>query len=38
MREAVDAAELAGANFANYDNDNDGSVDGILAIHAGGRC
>lgn len=35
VREAVDAAELAGANFANYDNDNDGSVDGILAIHAG---
>ena len=35
VREAVDAAELAGANFANYDNDNDGSVDGILVVHAG---
>jgi M6 family metalloprotease-like protein len=34
-REAVDAAELGGANFANYDNDNDGSVDGILVVHAG---
>lgn len=34
-REAVDAAEVAGANFANYDNDNDGRVDGILVVHAG---
>jgi len=35
VREAVDAAEVAGVNYANYDNDNDGRVDGILAIHAG---
>lgn len=35
VREAVDAAELAGANFSNYDNDNDGDVDGILTVHAG---
>ena len=35
VREAVDAAELAGVNFANYDNNSDGRVDGILAVHAG---
>ena len=35
VREAVDAAEQAGANYSNYDNDNDGDVDGILAVHAG---
>lgn len=35
VREAVDAAELAGANFSNYDNDNDGDVDGILTVHSG---
>ena len=35
VREAVDAAELAGVNFANYDNDNNGNVDGILAVHSG---
>jgi M6 family metalloprotease-like protein len=35
VREAVDAAELAGVNFANYDNNNDGDVDGVLAVHAG---
>lgn len=34
-REAVNAADAAGANFANYDNDNDGDVDGILVVHAG---
>lgn len=34
-REAVVAAEAAGVNFANYDNDNDGDVDGILTVHAG---
>jgi len=35
VREAVDAAEVAGVNFANYDNDNDNRVDGILAVHSG---
>lgn len=34
-RESVLAADAAGANFANYDNDNDGDVDGILTVHAG---
>ncbi|MEQ8908193.1 MAG: CUB domain-containing protein [Vicingaceae bacterium] len=35
VREAVDAAEAAGINYANYDNDGDNQVDGILAVHAG---
>lgn len=34
-REAVNAAETAGVNFANYDNDSDGDVDGILVVHSG---
>ena len=35
VREAVDAAETAGVDFSQYDNDSDGDVDGILAIHSG---
>ena len=35
VREAVDAAELAGVDFSLYDNDGDFDVDGILAVHAG---
>jgi len=35
VREAVDAAEIAGTNFSLYDNDSDGDVDGILSIHSG---
>ena len=35
VREAVDAAEIAGVDFSNYDNDNDNDVDGILAVHSG---
>ncbi|NOG56816.1 MAG: M6 family metalloprotease domain-containing protein [Bacteroidetes bacterium] len=35
VREAVNAAETAGVNFALYDNNNDNAVDGILAVHAG---
>lgn len=35
VREAVDAAEIAGTNFSLYDNDTDGDVDGILVIHSG---
>lgn len=35
VREAVDAAELAGTNFSLYDNNSDGDVDGILAVHSG---
>ncbi len=35
VREAVDAAEIQGVNYANYDNDNNGRVDGILVVHSG---
>lgn len=35
VRAAVDAAEDAGVDFSEYDNDNDGKVDGIAVIHAG---
>ncbi len=34
-REAVNAAEADGTNFALYDNNSDGNVDGIMIIHAG---
>jgi len=34
VTEAVNAAD-ASVNFANYDNDNDGSVDGVYVIYAG---
>ena len=34
-REAVDAAEAAGIDFSIYDNDKDGSIDGIILVHAG---
>ncbi|RDC65538.1 hypothetical protein AHMF7616_04168 [Adhaeribacter pallidiroseus] len=35
VREAVDAAELAGVDFSKYDNDKDGIADGIMVAHAG---
>ncbi len=35
IQEAVDAAEAAGVDFSDYDNDNDGNVDGIIIVHAG---
>ncbi|PSR53062.1 hypothetical protein AHMF7605_05740 [Adhaeribacter arboris] len=35
IREAVDAAQLAGVDFSKYDNDKDGNVDGIMVAHAG---
>ena len=35
LREAVDAAQNAGVDFSLYDNDNDGYVDGVIAVHAG---
>ena len=35
VREAVDAAEVAGTNYSLYDNDSDGDVDGILTVHSG---
>lgn len=34
ITEAVNAADAA-ANFANYDNDGDGKVDGVYVIYAG---
>ncbi|MEI7596865.1 MAG: M6 family metalloprotease domain-containing protein [Bacteroidota bacterium] len=34
--EALAAAEQAGVDFSQYDNDGDGEVDGIQFIHAGG--
>ena len=34
-REAVDAAEAAGVDFSQYDNDGDGNLDGIIFVHAG---
>lgn len=35
VEEAVDAAEAAGVDFSNYDNDGDGEVDTVFVIHAG---
>jgi M6 family metalloprotease-like protein len=35
VREAIDSAEANGVDFSIFDNDNDGSVDGIQVIHAG---
>ena len=35
VREAIDAAENTGIDFSLFDNDNDGSVDGIIVVHAG---
>jgi M6 family metalloprotease-like protein len=35
IEEAIDAAEDDGVNFARYDNDGNGSVDGIVVIHSG---
>ncbi len=33
--EALDAAEAAGVDFSEYDNDNDGEVDGVIFVHSG---
>lgn len=35
VAEAIDKAEADGVNFANYDNNGDGYVDGIQVVHAG---
>ncbi|MFP4293971.1 MAG: M6 family metalloprotease domain-containing protein [Cyclobacteriaceae bacterium] len=35
VSEAVDAAEAAGMDFSQYDNDGDEDVDGIIIVHAG---
>jgi len=35
VEEAVDAAEAAGVDFSNFDNDGDGFVDTVFIVHAG---
>jgi len=35
VRDAVVAADSAGVDFKQYDNDNDGEVDGLVLLHAG---
>ncbi|MBJ7428197.1 MAG: M6 family metalloprotease domain-containing protein [Bacteroidia bacterium] len=35
VRDAVVAADSAGVDFAQYDNDQDGKVDGLVLLHAG---
>jgi M6 family metalloprotease-like protein len=35
VQEAILAADAAGINFAPFDNDNDGKVDGVQIIHSG---
>ncbi len=35
VQEAVDLANNAGLNFAQYDNDGNGNVDGVMVVHAG---
>ena len=35
VEEAVDAAEIAGCDFSQYDNDGDGEAESIIIVHAG---
>ncbi|MFH0895177.1 MAG: M6 family metalloprotease domain-containing protein [Bacteroidota bacterium] len=35
VAEAVDSAEAHGVDFSQYDNDNDGVVDGVIVVHSG---
>ena len=35
MAEAIDAAEAAGVDFSQYDNDGDGVVDAVVGVHSG---
>lgn len=35
VAQAVDSAEGAGINFKNYDNNNDGELDGLMIFHSG---
>ncbi len=35
VEEAVDAAEAAGCDFSQYDNDGDGEAESIIIVHAG---
>jgi M6 family metalloprotease-like protein len=38
VEEAVDAAETAGCNFAQFDNDGDGTAESIFIVHSGEGC
>lgn len=33
--QAADSAEAAGVDFSQYDNDQDGEIDGVFFVHAG---
>jgi len=35
VQQAIDAAESAGINFSQFDNDGDHKVDGVVIIHSG---
>jgi len=35
IRDAVNAADAAGVDFSQFDNDGDGKVDGVAVIHQG---
>jgi M6 family metalloprotease-like protein len=35
VAQTIDSAEAAGVNFADYDNDGDGDMDGLVIFHAG---
>ncbi|MCG6186811.1 M6 family metalloprotease domain-containing protein [Maribellus maritimus] len=35
VAEAIDAAEAAGVDFSQYDNDGDGEVDNLMVVHSG---
>jgi immune inhibitor A len=35
VEEAVDAAETAGCDFSQYDNDGDGMAESIIVVHSG---
>ncbi|MFZ1947201.1 MAG: M6 family metalloprotease domain-containing protein [bacterium] len=38
VEEAVDAAEAAGCDFSQYDNDGDGIAESIFIVHSGEGC
>lgn len=38
VEEAVDAAEAAGCNFAQFDNDGNGTAESIFIVHSGEGC
>ncbi len=35
VAEAIDAAELAGVDFSQYDNNGDGYLDNLIVVHSG---